>query len=63
MVFLATFDYMQSPPCGGAARPVKENKLIVVETEKELADKVDAFLTDDKCGYRKYIDLVEIKRI
>lgn len=63
MVFLATFDYMQSSPCGGAARRVKENKLIVVETEKELAEKVDTFLTDDKCGYRKYIDLVEIKRI
>lgn len=54
---------MQSSPSGGASRRVKENKLIVVETEKELADKVDAFLADDKCGYRKYIDLVEIKRI
>lgn len=63
MVFLATFDYMQSSPSGGAARRVKENKLIVVETEKELADKVDAFLSDDKCGYRKYIDLLDIKRI
>lgn len=63
MIFLATFAYMQSSPSGGVARPVKENKLIVVETEKELADKVDAFLTDDRAGYRKYIDLVEIKRI
>ena len=63
MVFLATFDYMQSSPGGGTARRVKENKLMVVETEKELAEKVDAFLADDKCGYRKYIDLVEIKRI
>lgn len=63
MVFLATFDYMQSSPSGGAVRRVKENKLIVVETEKELADKVDAFLADDKCGYRKYIDLLEVKRI
>ena len=63
MVFLATFDYMQSSPSGGAARRVKENKLIVVETEKELEDKVDAFLADDKCGYRKYIDILEIKRI
>lgn len=63
MVFLATFDYMQSSPSGGAPRRVKENKLIVVETEKELADKVDAFLADDKCGYRKYIDLLDIKRI
>lgn len=63
MVFLATFDYMQSSPSGGAARRVRENKLIVVETEKELADKVDAFLADDKCGYRKYIDLLDIKRI
>lgn len=63
MVFLATFDYMQSSPSGGAARRVRESKLIVVETEKELAEKVDAFLADDKCGYRKYIDLLEIKRI
>lgn len=63
MVFLATFAYMQSSPSGGVARRVKENKLIVVETEKELADKVDAFLADDKCGYRKYIDLLDIKRI
>lgn len=63
MIFLATFDYMQSSPSGGASRRVKENKLIVVETEKELADKVDAFLADDKCGYRKYIDLLDIKRI
>ena len=54
---------MQSSPSGGASRRVKENKLIVVETEKELADKVDAFLADDKCGYRKYIDLLDIKRI
>ena len=63
MVFLATFDYLQSSTRGGTVRRVKENKLMVVETEKELADKVDAFLADDKCGYRKYIDLVEIKRI
>ena len=63
MVFLATFDYLQSPPSGGAAKRVKENKLIVVETEKELAEKVDTFLTDDKCGYRKYIELLEVKRV
>ena len=54
---------MQISPSGGVAKRVKENKLIVVETEKELAEKVDTFLTDDKCGYRKYIELLEVKRI
>lgn len=63
MMFLATFAYMQSSPSGGVARQVKENKLIVVETEKELTDKVDTFLTNDQCGYRKYIELLDIKRI
>lgn len=63
MVFLATFAYMQISPSGGVAKRVKENKLIVVETEKELADKVDAFLADDRAGYRKYIELLEVKRI
>lgn len=50
MIFLATFDYMQSSPRGGTAKHIKENKIIVVETEKELEDKVNAFLSNDQCG-------------
>lgn len=63
MIFLATFDYMQSSPRGGTAKHIKENKIIVVETEKELEDKVNAFLSNDQCGYREFIELLEIKRI
>ncbi len=54
---------MQSSPRGGTAKHIKENKLIAVETEKELVDEVNAFLANDECGYRKFIELLEIKRI
>lgn len=63
MIFLVTFDYMQSSPRGGTAKHIKENKLIAVETEKELVDSVNVFLANDQSGYRKSIELLEIKRI
>ena len=63
MLFLVTYDYMQSSPRGGTPKHVKENKLIEVETEKELVDSVNSFLSNNDCGYRTYIDLVDIKKI
>ncbi len=63
MLYKATFSYTQSSPRGGSAVHTKEVKLIVAESETQLVEKVESFLSDDKCGYRKFIELVDIQKI
>lgn len=40
-----------------------EIKVYDAETAKELMTKIDAFLNDDRNGYRKHIEVDNIERL
>ena len=63
MIFLAKYTYTQSSPRGGGSWNDSKNVVIVVENEIDVKTEIEKFLSDDKCGYRKNIKLVDLKRV
>lgn len=63
MILIATYSYTQSSPRGGQSYSTTENVVVVATTENEVQDKINSFIKDDKCGYRKNIKLIDLKRI
>ena len=62
-MFEVTYKYFQDSPRGGQGCWKTEKRLYDAENAKELQRQIDEFCNDDKCGYRKWIKVLEIKRI
>lgn len=63
MIFLASYTYTQSSPSGGQSYNISKNVVMVVENEIDVKTEIEEFLSDDDCGYRRNIKLVDLKRI
>lgn len=63
MIFLASYTYTQSSPRGGQSWSASKNIVMVVENEIDVKTEIEKFLSDDDCGYRKNIKLVDLKRV
>lgn len=65
-IYKVIFSYKQDSPCGGndcTTGWTKETKLYDVDNAPELQSQIDKFLSDDKCGYRRYIKVVDIAKL
>lgn len=65
-MFKILFSYKQNSPSGGntvSSGWTEEYKLYEGSlSAEELQSKINEFLEDDKCGYRKYITVKLIER-
>lgn len=66
-MYKVLFSYKQDNPSGGntgSSGWTKEYKLYDVSlSADELESKINEFLNDSKCGYRKYITVISIDKI
>jgi len=66
-MYKVIFSYKQDSPRGGNTRSsgwTEECKLYDgTLLADELQSKIDEFLNDDKCGYRKHITVKSIERL
>ena len=65
-MYKVTFSYKEESPCGGNTRYSGWKKEIIPiesEGEEELQSKISKFKSNNHCGYRKYIEVVDITKI
>lgn len=62
-IFKVKFSWVEASPSGGPWMAKSEIKVYDAETAKELTTKIDAFLNNDRNGYRKYIRVDNIERL
>lgn len=63
MLFKLTFSYLEGQPEGGTFRTVSERIVVSVDKDEEIVDYISNFKKDDRYGYRKNIQLVNIQRV
>lgn len=63
MLFKLTFSYLEGQPEGGPFRTVSERIVVSVDKDEEIVDYISNFKKDDRYGYRKNIQLVNIQRV
>ncbi len=63
MIYKVIFSFKQESPRGGNGSWKKVIKLYDAENAIELQSKIDKFLSDDECGYRKFISVKNISRL
>lgn len=65
-MYKVIFSYKQDSPSGGNSALTgwtKETKLYDAENAEELQKQIDIFLSDNKCGYRTHISVVDIAKL
>lgn len=65
-MYKVIFSYKQDSPSGGNLAFTgwtKETKLYDAENAEELQKQIDIFLSDNKCGYRTHISVVDIAKL
>lgn len=65
-MYKVIFSYKQDSPSGGNSEFTgwtKETKLYDAENAEELQKQIDFFLSDNKCGYRTHISVVDIAKL
>lgn len=58
--FKCKFLFKKSYPQGGTPNWENEVKIFTAKNESELDDKIEAYKSDDHCGYHKYIRLEDV---
>lgn len=65
-MYKVLFSYKEDSPSGGNTQfsgYKTEIKLYDAENSEELQKKIDGFLADNKCGYRKHIIVRDITKL
>jgi len=65
-MYKVLFSYKQDSPSGGNTSKsgwTKKLKHYDAETAEELQSKIDIFLNDNQCGYRKHITVISIEKL
>lgn len=42
---------------------IEKTEIWVVEDEKDLEQRINKFLNNDYCGYRKFMEIKDIQRV
>lgn len=56
-------EWKQWSPSGGPGSLIEKIEIWVVEDEKDLEQRINKFLNNDYCGYRKFMEIKDIQRV
>lgn len=63
MIFKLQLEWKQWSPKGGPGSWIEKTEVWIVEDEKDLKKRIDKFLNNDDCGYRKFMKIKDIQRV